>query len=274
MCGRYVNISTLAAVEKRFQVEVSKEVQAQWQPNANVSHGDSAPVIASDSPLQVQQFQFGFTPRWGKKQFYMINARSEGDHNKEDDPNYKGAMGIIHKPMFRQSIRDRRCLILADAFIEGPQREKLSKPYIVYPIREQEPFAMAGIWDEWMDPQKGQIVRSFAIITTVANGLMKAIGHHRSPVILDPDWERAWLDVEAPLADITAMLQPFPEKKMNAYPIAPNIRDPRANGSQLLAPVGQQIYPEFEYVMHDQMKLFGMGESRSRQRSEQQGKLF
>lgn len=274
MCGRYVTISNVQAVEKRFQVNVPEEVRTTWRPNTNVSHGETAPVVASDAPKTVQLFQFGFTPRWGKKQFYMINARSEGDHNTADDPAYAGAMGIIHKPMFRQSIRDRRCLIIADAFIEGPQREKLTKPYVVYPVQEPKPFAFAGIWDEWLNPASGQSIRSFAIITTVSNGLMRAIGHHRSPVVLDPDLESTWLDLDTPLSDITAMLHPCGDKQMNAYPISAAIRDPRANGSHLLQPTGPRVYPEYHYSLHESLELFGMGESRSRNRSQQQGSLF
>lgn len=274
MCGRYATISTIEVVEKRFQVEVPENARSKWRPNTNVSHGEWAPVIASDAPKKVQHFQFGFTPRWGKKQFYMINARSEGDQNSVDDPNYTGAMGIIQKPMFRQSIRDRRCLIIADAFIEGPQHEKLAKPYVVYPIEKQQPFSLAGIWDEWKNPDTGQSIRSFAIITTVANGLMQAIGHHRSPVVLPPEVEQKWLDLDTPLSDVTAMLRPFPDKWMNAYPVSPVIRDPRANGSDLLVPVGQRVYPEYAFSLHERMEMFGMGESRARNRSQHQGSLF
>ena len=42
-------------------------------------------------------FQFGFTPFWAKKKMYVVNARSEGDYNKENDPLYTGAKGIITK---------------------------------------------------------------------------------------------------------------------------------------------------------------------------------
>jgi putative SOS response-associated peptidase YedK len=274
MCGRYVTISTIEAVEKRFQASASDEVRQRWKPNTNVSHGESAPVIASDNPKEVQMFQFGFTPRWAKKQFYMINARSEGDHNKEDNPAYRGAMGILQKPMFRQSIRDRRCLVIADAFIEGPQQEKLTRPYLVYPSTGDKPFSLAGIWDEWADPTTGEMLRSFAILTTVSNGLMQAIGHHRSPVVLDPDDERDWLNPETPLPDITSLLRPFPDKWMNAHPISPEIRDPRTNGSHLLEPAGPRVFTEFEYSLHQHVEMFGMGESRARRRNEQQGSLF
>ena len=275
MCGRYVTVSSVQAIEKRFNVQAAPEVADAWRPNANVSHGEQAPVVVSDDPKILQMQQFGFTPRWAKKQFYMINARSEGDHNREDDPRYTGAMGILQKPMFRQSIRDRRCLIIADAFIEGPKQEKLTKPYVVYARDGASPFALAGIWDEWANPQTGEILRSFAILTTVSNGLTETIGHHRSPVVLHEEQERAWIDIATPLADITAMLRPYPAKLLNAYPISPEIRDPRANGSHLLAPIGQRVYPEHDYALHEDLELFGMGESRARKRrSGEQGSLF
>ena len=263
MCGRYVTVSSVQSIEKRFNVEAAPDIRTQWRPNANVSHGEYAPVIASDAPRAVQLQQFGFTPRWAKKQFYMINARSEGDHNKDDHPEYTGAMGILQKPMFRQSIRDRRCIVVADAFIEGPRQEKLAKPYLVYARHGQRPFGIAGIWDEWANPITGEITRSFAILTTVANDLMQAIGHHRSPVILDEEQEHAWVDLNTPLSDITSMLRPCSAQKLNAYPISPDIRDPRANGSDLLQPTGQRVYPDHTFEIHQALEMFGMGESRA-----------
>ena len=64
MCGRYVTVSPIQTVEQRFNVKAPNP----WASNTNVSHGDRAPVIASDKPGEVQLMQFGFTPRWAKKQ--------------------------------------------------------------------------------------------------------------------------------------------------------------------------------------------------------------
>ena len=279
MCGRYVTLSSVQSIEKRFQVEAAPDVPDRLQPNANVSHGEYAPVITNDAPGTLQLQQFGFTPRWAKKQFYMINARSEGDHNPDNDPRYTGAMGILQKPMFRQSIRDRRCLIIADTIIEGPRQEKLTKPYLVYARNGIRPFALAGIWDEWVNPSTGEITRSFAILTTVSNRLMERIGHHRSPVMLHEKDEQTWINSDAELQDITALLRPYPEHFLNAYPISPAIRDPRANGSDLLQPIGQRVHPEHDYSIHQDMELFGMGDAKaSRRNSHQlpggQGALF
>ena len=264
MCGRYGTVATVQTIESRFQVQAAPDVSAQWRPNANVSDGEAAPVIASDSPRTLQMQQFGFTPRWAKKQFYMINARSEGDHNKEDRPEYTGAMGILQKPMFRQSIRDRRCIVIADAVIEGPRQEQLTKPYLVYARHGRRPFGLAGIWDEWANHATGEITRSFAILTTVANELMQAIGHHRSPVLLDPADEHKWIDPVTPLGDVTALLRPIPDGTLNAYPIDPGIKNPRLNGTTLLQPTGERIFPEYDYELHQSLEMFGMGESRAR----------
>lgn len=269
MCGRYVSVTKVKTLEKRFNVKAPEPHL--FTPNTNVSHGDCAPVVTSDAPGELRFHQFGFTPGWAKKQAYMVNARSEGDHNKANDPRFTGAMGIFNKPMFRSSIRARRCLVPADAFIEGPEKERLGKPYVVYAKGGQRPFSFAGIWDEWVNPETGEIIRSFAIITAPPNPTTHAIGHHRSPVILQPDDERFWLDTTAPLAEIGDLLRPSNQVDLNAYPIAPTIKNPRTNGPSLLEPIGQRIFPEYTYELYQEIELFGMGESRAKKRRDEEG---
>jgi putative SOS response-associated peptidase YedK len=264
MCGRYVTVTRIEAIEKRFKVTaVAPEA---YSPNVNISHGEMAPVITCQNPEELQFFQFGFTPEWADKQYYMVNARAEGDHNKENDPKYTGPMGIIKKPMFRKAIRSQRCLVVADAFIEGPKKERLNKPYVMYMRDGQHPFAFAGIWDRWVNTSTGEVISSFAIITTMPNALTQKIGHHRSPVILHKEDEHAWLDPDLPLQEATDMLRPYPASEMNAYPIDVAIKAPKANGLDLLAPIGQRVYKEYDYVIYDELQLEGMGSTTARKR--------
>jgi putative SOS response-associated peptidase YedK len=153
-------------------------------------------------------------------------------------------------------------LVIADAFIEGPEAEKLSKPHVVYLRNKQRPFAMAGIYDRWQHPQSGEEVHSFAIITTVANAVLQKIGHHRSPVILPREFEKRWLDLNLSIAEVTAMLGPYPAEEMNAYPIDAAIKRPNANGLSLLDPIGERLFPETESSFSQHVKLQGMGRRR------------
>lgn len=257
MCGRYVLVQKIEVLEQRYNVTVP--LNFDFKPSYNISPGKFAPVITSENPRELQLFQFGLTPFWAKKKMYLFNARAEGDKNKENLPNYHGAKDIIIKPAFRKPIRSQRCLIPADAFIEGTTLEGLSKPFLVYLQNKERPFSFAGIYDTWTDLDSGEIVSGFSIITTHANDLMQKIPHHRSPVILSREQERKWLNSKTPLTEITAMLNPLSSEKMNAYPIGNEIKNPIAEGNSLIIPIGPKLQEEIKIRSFKEIRLEGMG---------------
>jgi putative SOS response-associated peptidase YedK len=257
MCGRYVLVQKVETIEKRFNVTAPEGLA--YNPSYNISPGKFAPVISNEDPKSLGMYQFGLTPFWAKKPMYLFNARVEGDYNKENDPAYKGAKGIISKPAFRKSIRSQRCLVIADAFIEGTIKERLSKPYLVYLKDKERPFAFAGIWDSWANKETGEVIRSFSIITTVANDFLQKLPHHRSPVILPRKYEQAWLNSDLPLSDVTKVLEPYPGDLMNAYPIDPAIKNPRNDGKELIKPIGERLVPEYDIKSSQDLNLQGMG---------------
>jgi putative SOS response-associated peptidase YedK len=255
MCGRYLLVQKAEVIERTFNIRIPERVM--YKESFNITPGAMGLVITAERPREAQQFIFGLTPYWAQKPMYLINARAEGDHNKENDALYNGARGIISKPAFRLPIRRQRCLVIADAFIEGTTQEKLAKPFLVY-VRDRKPFAMAGIWDSWNNPSTGEQMQTFAIITTSANALMQMIPHHRSPVILEKSMEETWLHGKH-LDDITWMLKPYPAEKMNAYPISPAIRNPLAAGRQLIDPIGERLITETKIETRESLRLQGMG---------------
>ena len=106
----------------------------------------------------------------------MINARAET---------------VAEKPAFRDALRRRQCLVLADGFHEG-QRTRVAKRPMRIVMRTGEPFAFAGLWSACWDPD-GNPIPSCAIITTTANDLLRPI-QDRMPVILPRDLEEFLLD--------------------------------------------------------------------------------
>ena len=260
MCGKYVIVSKVKVVEKKFNAKS----EFAFEPNFNVSAGAKAPIITSEHPQKIQLAHFGFTPAFAPKKTYILNARAEGDHNLENRSTFTGAKGIIKKPYFRKAIRSQRCLVIADAFIEGTTANKLNEPYLVYLKDKLHPFAFAGIYDEWMDTTTGESHPNFAIITCPPNQLMGKIKHHRMPVILPEEFYNEYLNLDIPLSDITSLLQSYPANKMNAFKISPAIKSPKNNAKQFIEPVSEWVQPEKEVKSTNQIDLFGMGESRAR----------
>lgn len=47
-------------------------------------------------------------------------------------------------------------------------------------MKDDSPFCLAGIWENWKHPQTGEWLRTFCIVTTTANDLVGQI-HDRMP---------------------------------------------------------------------------------------------
>lgn len=242
MCGRFILIQDAISLKNRFKLEIPEGLDL--QPSYNISPGQKTAVITNERPNELQLYRFGLTPHWSQKPMLLINARSEGDNNPGDDPDFSGPMAIFDKPAFRKPIRTQRCLVPADAFLEGTTKEKLDKPFVIYLRNKVRPFAFAGIWDLWENPGTGEKIHSFAILTTRPNQLMAKLPHHRMPVILSRENEGRWLSSDMAYDDLSSMMIPYPAELMNGYPVASAIKNPKLNSPGLIEPTGPRIFPE------------------------------
>ena len=112
--------------------------------------------------------RWGLIPSWAKDMSIgarMINARAET---------------LAEKPTFRTALRRRRCLVLADGFYKWRKAagSKAKRPMRIV-LKTDEPFAFAGLWEEWRNPD-GIPIQSCTIITTTPNELLAPI-HDRIP---------------------------------------------------------------------------------------------
>lgn len=262
MCGRFVQIIDIELFVKRFGVNRPDVVPI--QSSYNVAPGDYVYVIANNKSLDLQAFQFGFTPSGADKKKYYYNARSEGDFNQENDPNYSGELGIKSKKAFGTAIRSKRCLVIANGYIEGPEKERLNKPYHIS-RKDGEVFCFAGIWDTWVDNNTGEVTNSFSIITTVSNSITSVIGHHRSPVILDKKDEQKWLDEKLPLEDVLSLLKPWNGDEFKAEPISIIIKGKDNKGPEVIIPIDPNNPTEYEISVKKDLKLQGMGQNKRKQ---------
>jgi putative SOS response-associated peptidase YedK len=113
-------------------------------------------------------------------------------------------------------------------------------------LKNHEPFAMAGLWESWKNPDTDEEIITYTIITTQANPLMEIVHNQkkRMPVILPDGNEKLWLS-RLDKEKAQKLLAPFDQDKMEAYTISKLItaRDRDPNVSQVLVPF---TYPGVE----------------------------
>ncbi len=119
------------------------------------------------------------------------------------------------KPAFRESFRQRRCLVVADSFDIGRRRGKGGSRYLIQ-MKDGKPFGVGSIWDRW--EKEGLSVESCAIITTAANDLVWPINDRMPVIIAQEDYGR-WLDPQFfDARELERMMQPYPEDAMIVVP--------------------------------------------------------
>jgi putative SOS response-associated peptidase YedK len=125
-------------------------------------------------------------------------------------------------PTFRDAYRLRRCIVPVNGFFEWKaiKGQKAKQPYAIA-MKDGKPFGIGGIWENWKDPDSGEWIRTFAIITTDANSLVSEI-HDRMPVILASENYARWLGDEADPGDL---MGPSPSELIRMWPISTRVND-------------------------------------------------
>ncbi|MEL6668462.1 MAG: SOS response-associated peptidase [Bacteroidota bacterium] len=222
MCGRYSIVIDEDKLRKQFGESLQLPFGQESLPtNYNVAPTQDGLVLTDAEPNRLSLFRWGLVPFWAKDLKIgsrMINARSEG---------------IVDKPAFRQAIRKRRCLVIADSFYEWKRLGKDKQPYRILPA-DDSLLIMAGIWEVWRGVSKqDDPVYTYSVITGAPNLEMQPL-HDRMPILLqDEESQSAWLSEEADLPMVQNLLQTPPDGILRAYPVSKAVGNVRNNGPEL-----------------------------------------
>jgi putative SOS response-associated peptidase YedK len=123
----------------------------------------------------------------------------------------------------RDIVFSKRCVIPLDGYYEFFHFTGEVYPHFMKP--KDGIFFVAGVWDEKVDQETGEIISSFSIITTPPNPLAEKL--HNNPkapngprmlLILPEENILDYLDPGARKADLEKLFVPCSQEKMEAYP--------------------------------------------------------
>ncbi len=217
MCGRFASTLPPEMMAKLFRTTGALPNPG---PSWNMAPTQGAMVVRrhpETGERRLDVLQWGLIPHFTndlKAARKPINARSET----------AGTSG-----MFRGALTSRRTIVPCEAFYEWKAMADGKQPYAIA-RRDGAQLAFAGIWEGWRSPE-GETVRTFAIMTTAANGTMSKL-HDRMPVVLEEaDWP-VWLGEEE--GDSKALLRPAADDVLRLWPVSRAVNSVRNNGAELL----------------------------------------
>ncbi len=183
MCFHSKQSKSAQELQNRFNAKFENETL--FQPTIyNGFQFPKTPVITNKQTDTIQFYDWGLIPFWANDDSIKkmtLNCKMETAHQK---------------PSFRNVVNNR-CLVLADGFYEWQWLDEKGKQKQKYELTlpDNEAFAFAGLYSEWLDKLTGKLRNTYTILTTEANELMSKIHDKkkRMPIILATDNEKNWL---------------------------------------------------------------------------------
>ena len=234
MCGRYAITLPPEAVRGFFRyVE-----RPNFPPRYNIAPTQPVPIVRlqRDADGEMRRHfalvRWGFLPGFVKdpKAFPLIlNARAET---------------LAEKASFRNALKRRRCIVIADGFYEWLRppahlRKAPSRPFLIRRA-DRAPLALAGLWETWLGAD-GSEMETNCIVTTSANGTMSAV-HDRMPVVLERGGQEAWLDAEGVSApDALALARPAADDVLELTEIGTAVNKAGNDGPEVQEPVARAM---------------------------------
>lgn len=197
---------TREELERRFGAQFKNSESYTTGTRISAFTLPSLPVICNDKPGEIKVYTWGLIPYWvkdagqaGEIRMKTFNARCES---------------LSEKASYRHIIGCKRCLVLVNGFYEWQTQVKNKIPFYIG-VSGQAAIALAGLYDEWINPATGEVHNTFTIVTTRANPMLEIIHNlkKRMPVILSDDDQKRWLDLNFDPSRC-GLFEPFPENLM------------------------------------------------------------
>lgn len=233
-------------LEERYDAALPAPANFQPVYHANAYQFPTWPILTHQEPGRFQMMHWGLIPHWAKTHDDALEIRTRTINARSET--------IYDKPSFRSAAQGgKRCLIPVTGFYEWHTIGRKKFPFYIS-ITDQKIASIAGLWDEWADPETGELSLTYTLLTTDANPLLAAIHNtkERMPCVLTPGAEHAWLHDDLSQTDALALLaRQYPASKMHSYSISKRITS-RTEPSDVPEVMAPSTYPE----LSDKPQLF------------------
>ncbi len=223
----------------------TKEPPFQFEPTYHkVAQSFSKwPVVVNDGKeLSIELFE------WGVIADYMNTAEKIKEY-RTSMANARSEKLLDDKRSVWHKLRNQRCLVPTTGFFEHKDTGgKKKTPYFIK-TTDGPVFFIAGLYNysPLPNPETGEVIGTFTVITREANPLMASIHNdgpnsHRMPMLLSKEHLFKWLDPNLTDEGIRDILSfEFPDSRMEAWPVN-TIRTRKADDASVIQRIDNTLF--------------------------------
>lgn len=177
MCAQFIINPPNKDFESIFGIQIMDDIELWF---GRIIPHSLAPVVTKE---HLRRMNFSLIPSWSKERkpkFATHNARIES---------------IDEKATWKKPFLTQHCLIPMHTFVEPIYEGDLAGNMVRF--SSIDILIAAGVFDMWMDPATGEIIESFAIITSEPCEFVASKGHDRQPIFLSQENARGWLKLNS-----------------------------------------------------------------------------
>lgn len=230
MCGRFAQKTKPENLSRQFRLTRIVDIVKSWEPRFNLSPTQNALVIRAipdeepdhKAKRELTLMRWGLIPHWSKEpgKYSTFNARAET---------------LDTKPTFRSAFRHNRAIVPVDGYYEWENLRSSKRP-LFFHRPDNEPLALAGLWDSWTD-SNGEEIASFTIVVRPATLDISAI-HDRMPAILPEGYWDEWLNPETrDLSGLKNEILSGETGPVSWYEVSRLVNSSRNEGPDLIRPI-------------------------------------
>ncbi|WP_131781940.1 SOS response-associated peptidase [Legionella gresilensis] len=223
MCGRFVLEINAERLKEQFgQVAIDSLPQGY-----NIAPTEQVLCLRqTEQGLLAEKMKWGITPWYQtEKNTILFNARQES---------------VAEKPVFRQSFKHRRCLMLMSGFFEWhhmKQADSVKKQPFYITREDKKLLAIAAIWERGKTEEKTNNLPSCCLLTTEANDVIKKV-HNRMPWILNKEQQEFWLQMEPLEADHLELIKQLNQPiELDYFPVHTIVNNARYKAKDTINPL-------------------------------------
>lgn len=216
MCYNLAAKQRAKALQKKYGIMLDEELARHGYYQVSGFSHPKLPVLICTDSTRFELMLWGLIPSWTQNEEKAIEFSNMALNAKAET--------IFEKPMFRNLIAGKRCILPVDGFYEWREIAKNKYPYYIYP-QDGTLFSLGCLYDAWANVETGELINTFSIVTTEANEVMGMIHNskRRMPLILENDDWRKWINPGTSEKEIKELLKPSTNEGLGYHTISKDI---------------------------------------------------